>query len=60
MAIRSVVDVHKITDKKKQLPWGDKLGKNTSKRVHAHDDRKAGADALTFDYFVQREFELSH
>lgn len=60
MAIRSVVDVHKITNKKKQLPWGDKLEKNTSKCVHAHDDRKAGADALTFDYFVQREFELSH
>ena len=60
MAMRSVVEVNKITDKKKQLPWGDKLGENTSKGVHAHDDRKAGADALTFDYFVQREFELSH
>ena len=48
-----------ITDKK-QLPWDDKLGKDSSKRVHTHDDRKTGADALTFDYFIQREFELSH
>ena len=52
--------VNKITDKKKHLPWGDELGKNTSKRVHAHDDGKAVADPLTFDCFVQREFELSH
>ena len=48
-----------ITDQK-QLPGDDKLGQNSSKRVHTHDDRKTGTDALTFDYFFQREFELPH